>query len=91
MVADAYVCKLRERFNHRLGKLQWSLRRNELCHCQAAVAPRVAGSQSCSREDDAEMEEDFWSTDDPSYLVNRKNWEPAKLDQYLNRIHCCKF
>ena len=37
------------------------------------------------------MDEDFWFTDNPTPLVNRKNWEPAKLDQYLNRTHCCTF
>ena len=89
MVADGYVCKLRERFDLLPGKFQWSLPRNQICHCQAVVAPRVAGSQSCSRENDAEIQEDLWLTDDPSLLVDRKNWEPAKLDQYLNRALYC--
>ena len=50
MVIDAYVCKLTERLDHRSGKLQWSLPRNEICSCQAVVAPRVAGSERFSRE-----------------------------------------
>ena len=90
MVADAYICMLEERFDGQTGKLRWSLPRNEICHCQGVVAPSNKGHQSCSREN-AEIEEDLWFTDNPTPLVNRRNWEPAKLDKYLNRTHCCTF
>ena len=89
MIADAHVCKLEERFDNRLGALRWSMPRKEICHCQAVVAPRKTDRQSCLRENDPEMEEDHWFTDDPTPLVNRRNWNWAKLDQLLNRTYCC--
>ena len=91
MVADAYVCRLEERFDQRLGALRLSLLRKEICHCQAVVAPRKAGIQSCLGENNTEIDEDLWFTDDPTPLVKRRNWNREKLDQYLNRTYCCKF
>ena len=37
------------------------------------------------------MGENLWFTDDPTPLVNRRNWNRAKLDEYLKRDYCCKF
>ena len=91
MVADGHVCKLEERVDYRSGALRWSLLRKEICHCQAVVAPRKAGGQTCYRGDNAEMNEDLWFTDDSTPLVNRKNWDRAKLDLHLNRTFCCTF
>ena len=91
MIIDGHVCRLEERFYRRSGVLQWSLPRKELCHCQAVVAPRKAGSQTCSSEDNEEMDVDLWFTDDPIPLVNRRNWDKVKLDKLLDRDFCCTF
>ena len=90
-VTDTYVCRLEERFDHRSGEVRWSLPRKEICHCQAVVAPRRAGSRSCSGVDNTEIDKDLWFTDDPTPLVDRRNWDKTKLDQYLNRHYCCTF
>ena len=91
MAADSYVCTLEETFDHRSLKLRWSLPRKEICHCQAVVAPRKTGSQSCSRDDNSDMDEDLWFTDDPTPLVNRNNWNKEKLNEYLDRSFCCTY
>ena len=90
-MADTHVCVLRKKFDGQTGTLRWSLPRIEICHCQGVVAPRNKEHQSCSREEDGEINEVLWFTDDPVPFVNRKNWEPAKLDKYLDRTHCCTF
>ena len=88
-VVHSHVCMLQKRFNPSSRTLQWSLPRNELCLCQGVVAPRTSTIQSCLKEDDAEAVDNLWFTDDPTPLIDRRNWKPAELDKLLNRSFCC--
>ena len=89
-IVNSHVCILRRRFDPSSGMIRWSLSKKEICFCQGIVAPEVSAARNCPRYEDADKNEELWFTDDPTFLTNRKNWTPKKLDAFLNRTHCCE-
>ena len=75
----SHVCVLQERFDPSSKMIRWSLSRKEICFCLGVVAPQESSGRRCSKivEDDADILEDLWFTDDSLLLVNRNNWTPG--------------
>ena len=72
------------------GTSRWSLSYDELCYCQAVVAPR--SQKTCQGKYDATACPDvstcnLWFVDDPTPLTQRQNWNKGVLDRLLQRVY----
>ena len=85
-------CLLKKRPDPIRGNiLGWSLPYDELCMCQAVVAPFPA--KTCSDKDDHTCPDTssckLWFVDNPTRLTKRQNWNKETLDQLLERTDYC--
>ena len=93
VVVKSYVCMLKKKPDpSRDGALRWSLSYDELCYCQAVVAPR--SQKTCQGKYDATACPDvltcnLWFVDDPTPLTKRQNWNKEVLDRLLQRVDHC--
>ncbi len=68
------------------GALRWSLPLEELCLCQAVVAPVMAKTCGGGQPDEYDR---LWFVDDPQPLTARHNWQKDVLDQLMGRPAYC--
>ena len=95
VVGESHVCLLKKRPDPIRGNiLRWFLLYDELCTCQAVVAP--VSVKTCSNKDGNTCPDTssckLRFVDNPIRLTKRQNWNKETLDQLLERTdYCSKF